>query len=524
MEFFKWIDIKENFRRIGPHGFDWTFEYGGQCNIIKDAEDVDKELRCLTMGIWDYVKNSGRYPDAENMVLARINCKSGSRESRRVIGDYILTENDIEQKRDYPDAVLMGGWPMDVHAPLGIYDPAPASNFIPVTGIYNIPLRCLYSKNVPNLFLAGRDASFTHIALGSTRVIATCTCMGQAVGTAAVLCKKHGAFPRAIASEHMAELRELLLWDDQSILHRTDSLLTGWKATADSERPYENVECDGEMPLSRALGLSLMLTNKHMTSLAIKMRVAKTTTLTYKLLHGVHPETYLPSRLVKQESLTLKEGDGWITLPLDVDRGEDGKIYLVLEPNEDITLYTSTYQPIGAVTHRYHTETSHDCMDHDSIPLPNAPVGDYIAIDRTYEEHKNILFKDIVPAEHPYTASAVINGYSRPYYTPNLWQPACLGASLTLTADAPTDVQEISLIFNTDLSTDLYRNGLPACAVKSYILTYTDQEGKEDSIHVTDGYLRRHTHTLNAKGIVRIRITLQDSYGALPGIYAVKIK
>jgi hypothetical protein len=68
MEFFQWIDVKENFRSIGPHGFDWTFEYGGQCNIIKDAEEIDLELRCLTMGIWDYVKNSGRYPDAENMV------------------------------------------------------------------------------------------------------------------------------------------------------------------------------------------------------------------------------------------------------------------------------------------------------------------------------------------------------------------------------------------------------------------------------------------------------------------------
>lgn len=524
MEFFKWIDIKENFRRIGPHGFDWTFEFGGQLDIIKDAEDIDKELRCLTMGIWDYVKNSGRYPDAENMVLVRINCKSGSRESRRVMGDYILTENDIEEKRDYPDSVLIGGWPMDVHAPLGIYDPAPASNFIPVTGTYNIPLRCLYSKNVPNLLLAGRDASFTHIALGSTRVIATCACMGQAVGTAAVLCKKYGILPRAVAAEHMDELRDMLFWDDQSILHRPDSLLEGFTAEADGELAYENTGADGELPLTRAVGLSLMLTNTRIDSLSLSARIEKPTVLRYKILHGIHPETYLPSSIYAERELALRAADEWFTLPVDAPRGEDGKVYLVFEPNEDVTLYTSIYQPIGAVTHRYHTRDSHDSMDHDSIPLPGGEVGGYIAMDRTYEEKKNILFKDISPAEHPYAAKSVLNGYSRPYFTPNLWQPAALGDSLTLTADEPRDIDTLAIVFNTDLSTDWFGNSLPACAVRSYELSVTDRDGNVETRHIRDCSLRYQRHELKKKGVVRIKITLLDSCGALPGIYAVRIK
>jgi len=525
MEFFKWIDIKENFRRIGPHGFDWTFEFGGQLDIIKDAEDIDKELRCLTMGIWDYVKNSGRYPDAENMVLVRINCKSGSRESRRVIGDYILTENDIEQKKDYPDAALIGGWPMDVHAPLGIYDPAPASNFIPVTGIYNIPLRCLYSKNVPNLLLAGRDASFSHIALGSTRVIATCTCMGQAVGTAAVLCKKYGKLPRAIAAEHMDELRDMLFWDDQSILHRPDSTLIGWSASADSELAYENTEADGELPLERDLGLSLMLTEDRIDSLRLKARVVKDTVLKYKVLHGEHPETYLPSSLVTQGELSLSLLDGWFTLELNVPRGKDGKVYLVFEANPYVTFYTATYQPIGAVTHRYHTPKSHDCMDHDSIPLPHGNVGGYIAIDRTYEEHKNILFTDIIPTQHPYSAQSAVNGYSRPYFTPNLWQPTRLGDSLTLTAEIPCAVDEISIIFNTDLSTDSFGNKLPDCIAETYVLSVTDKDGKTELVRIEDNFLRRRVHKVGKRDVAEIKITLEKSTGkALPGIYAVKIR
>ncbi len=524
MEFFKWIDIKENFRRIGPHGFDWTFEYGGQLDVIKDAEDIDRELRCLTMGIWDYVKNSGRYPDAENMVLEHIQTKSGSRESRRVIGDYILTENDIEEKRDYPDSVLIGGWPMDVHAPLGIYDPAPASNFIPVTGIYNIPLRCLYSKNVPNLLLAGRDASFTHIALGSARVIATCACMGQAVGTAAVLCRKYGKLPRDIAASHMDELREMLFWDDQTVLHRPDSLLPDWTAEADGELAYENTGEDGELPLERALGLSLMLTSERIDTVSLSARVRKPTVLKYKILHGIHPETYLPSSVYAERELALSPSDGWFTLPVNAPRGEDGKVYLVFEKNEDVTLYTSLYQPIGAVTHRYHTKDSHDNMDHDSIPLPGGEVGGYIAIDRTYEERKNILFKDITPAQHPYAAESAVNGYSRPYLTPNLWQPAALGDTLTLTAREPRDIDTLAIVFNTDLSTDQFNGRLPDCTVKTYELTVTDKNGNEKKKLVEDSFLRYQRHKLDMKDVTSVRITLLESRGALPGIYAVRIK
>lgn len=524
MEFFKWIDIKENFRRIGPHGFDWTFEYGGQRNIIKDAEEIDRELRSLTMGIWDYVKNSGRYPDAENMVLQQIQTKSGSRESRRVIGDYILTENDIEQKKDYHDAVLMGGWPMDVHAPLGIYDPAPASNFIPVTGTYNIPLRCLYSKNVENLFLAGRDASFTHIALGSTRVIATCTCMGQAVGSAAVIAKKYGISPREVAKSHMSELQELLFWDDQSILHRPDSALDGWTATADSELAYENTQADGALPLDRAYGLSLMLTKDTIDSLALKARVSKDTVLKYKILHGVHPETYLPESFVSAKELPLRAMDGWFTLPINEKRGKDGKVYIVFEKNADVAFYTSAYQPIGAVTHRYHTEESHDQMDHDSIPLPSGNVAGYIAIDRTYEEAKNILFKDISPKADPYSAANAINGYSRPYFTPNLWQPSELGKTLTLTASTPRDVEAISIVFNTDLSTDFFKSALPACIATAYELTLTDASGEQKRYVVEDNFLRNRLHSVSMKSVKEIKITLKESCGALPGIYAVRMK
>lgn len=89
-------------------------------------------MRKLIYGIWDYIKNSGKYPQAETRILKRVFAKAGSRESRRFVGDYILCENDIENKHKFEDAVAIGGWPMDIHAPLGIYDSLPASNFVSV--------------------------------------------------------------------------------------------------------------------------------------------------------------------------------------------------------------------------------------------------------------------------------------------------------------------------------------------------------------------------------------------------------
>ncbi|MCQ2385830.1 MAG: FAD-dependent oxidoreductase, partial [Clostridia bacterium] len=526
MEFMKWIDKKENFRRIGPHGFDWTFEYGGQLDVIKNAEDIDKELRCLTMGIWDYVKNSGKFPEADNRRLVSVCCKSGSRESRRIIGEYMLTENDIEAKKDFPDAVAIGGWPMDVHAPLGIYDPNPASNFIPVTGIYNIPLRCLYSKDIGNLFMAGRDAGFTHIALGSARVIATCGCMGQAVGTAAVICNKYGILPREAVRNpaYMEEIQSLLMWDDQTILHRKDSELSGFSASADSQRAYENTEKDGEMLLERAYGLALMCQTDSLCSLEVKLRVERDTVLTVDCLSGVHPETYLPEFLDKTLSIPLKKQEGWVTLPLNAQRGQDGKVYLVFRQNPDITLFTSRYQPIGAVTHRYHTEASHDNKNHDTIPLPHQKVGEYIGIDRTYEEKKNILFRNILPPQSPYEASSAVNGYSRPYGNPNLWQPASLPATLTLTAGKPQKAKEVALVFNTRMETDEdFHSRLPFCQVKDFTLTVTYSDGKTQSWEERDNVLRQRVFPLSGE-VVKMEITLQSSYGELPGIFAVKLR
>ena len=218
MDFMQDIENPLKFRQLYVGGNFWTLEYGGQVNTICDNEQIQLELRKLAFGLWDYIKNSGKFPQAANFKMKRMYALAGTRESRRILGDYVLTENDIEEKRQFEDSVAMGGWPMDVHAPKGIYDDLPASNFISVSGMYSIPYRCLYAKDIENLFLAGRDASASHIAMGSMRVMGTCGAMGQAVGTAAALCWKYRVVPREIYPKHVKRLQEELSFDDQTIL------------------------------------------------------------------------------------------------------------------------------------------------------------------------------------------------------------------------------------------------------------------------------------------------------------------
>jgi len=206
----------------------WWIEIGVPYDIIDQNEEIrDEALRHL-MGVWDHIKNHGNH-GAENLALDWIGTVPGKRESRRLMGDYLLTQNDLLANTPFPDRVAYGGWFMDIHTMGGILtakegkpplpnDQHPWVNEDVVVRTYNIPLRSLYSRDVDNLFLAGRDISATHCALGSTRLMLTCALMGQAVGTAAAIAKKHRTTPRGVARKHIHEVQQALLKDDAFIL------------------------------------------------------------------------------------------------------------------------------------------------------------------------------------------------------------------------------------------------------------------------------------------------------------------
>lgn len=195
---------------------EWTWETGLNKDQIREAEQIRDYGMLVVFSNWSWLKNESGLEKYKNLALDWVAYIAGKRESRRLLGDHILTENDILDFVIYPDAAGSTTWSIDLHYP----DPkntkyfpnkefkaiAVQNNIYP----YPVPYRCLYSRNIENLFMAGRNISVTHIALGTTRVMRTCGIMGEVVGMAASLCKKHNVGPRGIYQAHLQELKELM--------------------------------------------------------------------------------------------------------------------------------------------------------------------------------------------------------------------------------------------------------------------------------------------------------------------------
>lgn len=195
------------------YGYWWIEICGKTDDFFSEYEDIRDELMSCVWGVWDHIKNGGDH-GAENYDLEWVGILPGMREGRRIIGDYVLTENDILANRRFDDGIAYGGWAMDVHASGGLYD----FNKHPSTihcfdGAYEIPYRCYYSRNIKNLMMAGKIISASKLGISSARVMGTCAIGGQAVGTAAAMCIEKQLFPRELL-QHIEELRSNLVRDD----------------------------------------------------------------------------------------------------------------------------------------------------------------------------------------------------------------------------------------------------------------------------------------------------------------------
>lgn len=205
-------DLPHRGHKYVMSGFWWVELGGDHQNAISDCEEIRDDLLKTVFGIWDHIKNGGDH-GAENLALDWVGFLPGKRESRRLLGDYVLREQDLVESRRFEDAVAYGGWPIDDHVIGGMRSPEPPNRSIRLDDVYQIPYRCLYSKNIGNLMLAGRAISVSHLAFGSTRVMGTCSVVGQAVGTAAAMAVAKDATPRDLCSD-IDELQQSLLRDD----------------------------------------------------------------------------------------------------------------------------------------------------------------------------------------------------------------------------------------------------------------------------------------------------------------------
>jgi hypothetical protein len=226
--FDKQLNKKDPTYRLG----NWFWETGFNKDPIKDVEWMrDQNLRAM-YGAWDALKNvDGQYPNHRLRWAAYI---AGKRESRRLLGDVVLTGDDFRKNRKFDDGCFPCTWSIDLHSPHpGFVGSSEGEEFISqatvnnkhytYAGPYWASYRCLYSRNVDNLFMAGRDISVTHEALGAVRVMRTCGCMGEIVGMAASICAKNDCSPRGVYTDHLAELKVLM---DRGTGKRGDGVAT----------------------------------------------------------------------------------------------------------------------------------------------------------------------------------------------------------------------------------------------------------------------------------------------------------
>ena len=226
-----------------PYENFWYLELGGNKDSIADTEETRDELLALAFGMWDYIKNSGTVEGADYLTLHFVGFLPGKRESRRMMAPYIMTQTDILGGGDFEDTIAFGGWGLDDHNPLGFYHKGSPNVWGTTPSPYGIPYRILFSRNIDNLFFAGRNVSMTHAAMSSARVMETCALLGQAVGCAAHLCKTYRLCPDALYPTHIEELQEILKNDGCFLPKQRRKLSPATlAATLSSVEPIENLE------------------------------------------------------------------------------------------------------------------------------------------------------------------------------------------------------------------------------------------------------------------------------------------
>ena len=241
--------------------FIFPTETGGENGVdtIEDEHEIYNMLLGQLYSWFDY-KRSHR-EDGENWELLWVSPRTGKRESRRFVGDYTLTQTDVESGVIFDDAIGFGGFPEDLHYPRPENEKYIKIKYIAIPPLYSIPYRSVYSKDINNLFFASRLCSVSHLAHGTVRLQRTLATIGMAVGVAAALCKKYNCSPRDIYRLHVEELQQSMLKQDITIMGKANSdekdLARKATVTADSFIPFGVGESDEFLPLDKSRGVML---------------------------------------------------------------------------------------------------------------------------------------------------------------------------------------------------------------------------------------------------------------------------
>ncbi len=481
----------------------WWLEYGGRHDTVHDTETIKWELWKVVYGAWNHIKNSGNFPEAANLTLEWVGHIPGKRESRRFEGDYMLTQQDVVEQRTQADAVAFGGWSIDLHPADGVFSEKPGCNQWHSKGIYSLPFRSFYSRNVSNLFLAGRLISASHVAFGSSRVMGTSAHGGQAVGMAAALCAQQGLLPRDITAEpqRINELQQALLKTGQHIpgLRLRDGQDLTHQATllVSSELILTELPPDGPMvALRHSAGQMLPLPTGPVPQFTFWVVAAEDTTLMVEFRVSSKPQNHTPDQTLDRCEIQLSKGKQPIKLAFTEVMPYDGYAFICFLKNEQVSVQCSELRVSGIVSVFNKTNPA---VSNYGKQEPTDDIGvetfEFWTPDRRPKGHN--LAVQIEPGLRMFNRENVRNGLQRPTNVPNAWvaQPDDPQPTLTLTWPEPKQIREVVLSFDTDFDHPLEsvlmthpETTTPFC-IRDLVVCNDQQQRVYE---LTDNYQSRH--------------------------------
>ncbi|TCN01093.1 FAD dependent oxidoreductase [Paenibacillus sp. BK033] len=503
--------------RSGDSGCDyWWIEFGGELDTVTENEAIRDELWSVIYGIWDYIKNSGKF-DADHMTLEWVGALPGKREYRRFVGDYILNQNDIIAQTRFEDGVAFGGWSIDLHPPQGMYSLEGGSKHMHPDGIYTIPFRSLYSRNVSNLLFAGRNISASHVAFGTTRVMATCAAIGEAAGTGAALCVQKGVTPRTLYREHLQDLRQTLLKSDASVIGYSnedhEDLARKARVTASSEWKQLALEAGKDTYLlDKDIALIVPL-EPGMDAISFLVNSGEKTELTAELWNTGREERYIPSRQIAVASVKIEAGEGqWIRFPLTwyPDRPQNG--FVILREN-----------PLVSVQMAARPQTGMIMLENRSKEEKKPDAVKVWAQQRVFRKLPAIR---VEPETTAFSPEKAIDGVTRPYGGPHMWlsEPIMEGREEWLQLTWPVQIVagEIHVTFNDDVNVDLinlHHHETPFQVMPELVKDYRIEAlAGGEWIEITRGQsnrVRKVVHTLDQTIVTnQIRIVVESTNGS----------
>jgi hypothetical protein len=437
----------------------WWIEFGGRLDTVFDTEKIKWELWRIVYGVWNYFKNSGKFPEAANLTLEWVGTIPGKRESRRFEGDYMLSQQDVVQQRRHEDDVAYGGWALDLHPADGVY-----SELIPAThyhakGPYPVPYRTMYSRNITNLFLAGRILSCSHVSFGSLRNMASLGYCAQAAGIAAALCVKNKLRPSDLSrGGNLKLLQRHLLRSGQHIrgLRHSDpeDLALQAKVSASSEYVLREFSGDGDwLRLKESSAQMLPLAAGPVPSAVFRVRARKATTLLTRFMTSAAAENHTPEQIMAEASHVLRpdeEQEIVISCPLPLQDARYG--YFAILANEDVEVRCTTQRLTGCLTvFHYGTqkETYHTAKKLQASEIGIDPFELWSPHRRPEGQNFALRLSDPIA---PYSARQVCNGIYRPTSAVNAWvaDPGDTDPSLSLEWSAPQKISRVVLDFDPD--------------------------------------------------------------------------